>query len=90
MSNWNGKLINSNLFKVCVICGSSDHVQMHYVRKTNDLKAKKNKMDLFSIYMAAINRKQVPLCSTHYVALQNNTLSASDRELFKNNLKVLK
>ena len=40
--------------------------------------------------MAAINCKQVPLCSSHHKALHNNTLSSSERYLFKSNLELLK
>jgi group II intron reverse transcriptase/maturase len=92
MSNWNNKLTKSNLFKVCVICGSSSHVEMHHVRKIKDLKGnvEKNKMDFFTMQMASINRKQVPLCASHHKALHNNTLSDIERQLFKDNLKSLK
>ena len=74
LSNWNNKLTKSNLFKICVICGSN-HVDMHHVRKVRDLKskAKGKKMDFFTMQMAAINRKQVPLCSRHHKALHNKT-----------------
>jgi group II intron reverse transcriptase/maturase len=91
LSNWNNKLTKSSLFKICVICGSN-HVEMHHVRKIRDLKskAKRQKMDFFTLQLAAINRKQVPLCSNHHKALHNNTLSPTERELFKNNLKLLK
>ena len=47
-------------------------------------------MDFFTLQMSAINRKQVPLCFSHHKALHSNTLSDSERELFKNNLKLLK
>lgn len=92
LSNWNNKLTKSNLFKACVICGSKDHVEMHHVRKIKDLKSKMNKkkMDFFTMQMASINRKQVPLCFTHHKALHNNTLSVSERQLFRDNLKSLK
>ena len=91
LSNWNNKLTKSNLFKICVICGSN-HVEMHHVRKVRDLKskAKEKKMDFFTMQMSAINRKQIPLCSYHHKALHNNTLSTTDLELFKSNVKLLK
>jgi hypothetical protein len=91
-SNWNNKLTKSNLFKLCVICGSSNRIEMHHVRKVKDLKSKargKN-VDFFTAQMAAINRKQVPLCSEHHKALHNNTLFPQERELFKKNIKSLK
>lgn len=91
-SNWNNKLTKSNLFKMCEICGSSDRIEMHHVRKVKDLKnkARGKSVDFFTSQMAAINRKQVPLCSLHHKALHNNTLSTQERELFKHNLKSLK
>merc|ERR1712232_25414 len=35
LSNWNKKLTKSNLFKICVICGSKDS-EMHHVRRVKD------------------------------------------------------
>jgi hypothetical protein len=92
LSNWNNKLTKSNLFKLCIICGSSNQIEMHHVRKVKDLKSKargKN-TDFFTMQMAAINRKQIPLCSTHHKALHNKTLSTLERELFESNIKLLK
>lgn len=91
-SNWNNKLTKSNLFKQCVICGSTKHIEMHHIRKVRDLKSKlrKKNTDFFSLQMAAINRKQVPLCAEHHKALHNNTLSHDERELFKENIQLLK
>lgn len=65
---------------------------MHHVRKVKDLKSEllKKNVDFFTAQMAAINRKQVPLCAEHHKALHNNTLSHNERELFKKNIKLLK
>lgn len=87
--NWNNKFTKSNLLKTCIICGSSSHIQMHHVRKIKDLrhKAKEGKKDFFTLQMAAINRKQVPLCSSHHKALHNNILSPEEFEIFRSNVK---
>ena len=92
LSNWNKKLTKSNLFKSCIICGSTNQIEMHHVRKVKDLKnkVKRKELDFFTTQMAAINRKQVPLCSAHHLALHNNTLSTHERELFLSNVKSLK
>lgn len=89
---WNNKLTRSRLFKYCVICGTSHQVEMHHVRKVKDLKAKAagGKMDFFTMQMASINRKQVPLCRTHHVALHQNKLSPIERQQFKAGLERLK
>jgi group II intron reverse transcriptase/maturase len=62
------------------------------INKVRDLKSKlrKKNSDFFSLQMAAINRKQVPLCAEHHKALHNNTLSHNERELFKENIQLLK
>jgi len=90
--NWNNKFTKSNLFRQCVICSSTKNVEMHHIRKIRDLKSKlrKKNTDFFSFQMAAINRKQVPLCAEHHKALHNNTLSYDERELFKENIQLLK
>jgi len=91
-SNWNNKLTKSNLSKQCIICGSTNHIEMHHIRKVRDLKSKlrKKSTDFFRFQMAAINRKQVPLCVEHHKALHNNSLSHDERELFKENIQLLK
>ena len=67
---------------------STKHIEMHYIRKVRDLKSKlrEKNTDFFSSQMAAINRKQVPLCAEHHKALHNNTLSYDECELFKENI----
>ena len=91
-SNWNNKLTRSNLFKQCLICGNTKFVEMHHIRKIRDLKSKykKKSMDFFTMQMAAVNRKQIPLCSEHHKALHQNSLTQAERELFKQNIKSLR
>jgi group II intron reverse transcriptase/maturase len=89
---WNNKLTRSNLFKYCVICGSSYQVKIHHVRKIKNLKfnARKDKIDFFSMQMASITRKQVPFCRTHHKALRKNSLSSLERQQLKAGLDRLK
>lgn len=65
-----------------MICGSPDGVEMHHVRKIRDLKNPNHKLDFFTRQMAAINRKQVPLCKDHHIRLHNNTWTNEEREKF--------
>lgn len=75
------------LHKGCVICGDPN-VQMHHVRKLRELRRRLH-LDWFTMQMAAINRKQVPLCPTHHVRLHNNSLSNLERMLFKSGCQEL-
>ena len=70
---WNNKFTKSNLGAECVICGSTDDIEMHHVRKIKDLRKPNSKLDFYTRQMAAINRKQVPLCSLHHIGLHKNT-----------------
>ncbi len=59
------RLTRTSLTKVCVICGSSEAVQMHHVRHLR--KGNRTIVKGFNRVMSAINRKQVPLCLDHHV-----------------------
>jgi hypothetical protein len=84
--SWTSKLTRSNLNKSCVICGALP-AEMHHIRKLRDLKQRK--LDWFRFQMAAINRKQVPLCKDHYQKLHRNTLTQEERDAFRNGCKEL-
>jgi len=81
-ARWNNKLSNSNLTKGCLICEVIPS-EMHHVRKIKDLKArqKAGKIDYWTLQMASINRKQIPLCTAHHLALHRGTLSSKEREM---------
>lgn len=80
-------MTTSNLFKECIICKSNIDIEMHHVRSIKALKDKTSKIDFFTRQMAAINRKQIPLCKMHHIQLHNNTLSENDLKLFNSNIK---
>lgn len=71
-SVWNAKFTKSNLTAPCVICGDTANVEMHHVRQIRDMKNPNSKLDFFTRQMAAINRKQVPLCKDHHIRLHSN------------------
>jgi len=79
---WNAKFTKSNLSAPCVICGSTTEVEMHHVRQIRDMKNPNLKLDFFTRQMAAINRKQVPLCKDHHIRLHNNTWTDEERAKF--------
>nr|AZP40192.1 hypothetical protein [Ulva flexuosa] len=80
---WNAKFTKSNLHKACIICGKTDGVEMHHIRSIGDLKKPSSKLDFFSRQMAAINRKQIPLCKDHHTRLHSNAWSESEKSQLK-------
>ena len=77
---WAGKYTRSKVGNICIICGSDHNVQMQHVGMIRGLRARN--LDFFTTQMAAINRKQVPLCKDHHVLLHKNALSELDRARF--------
>lgn len=88
---WNNKLSRSNINKACVICGAFP-AEMHHVRKIRDLEQKyrKGKIDFFTKQMAAINRKQIPLCKIHHTGVHHNKLSEAEMIAFTEGIQSLK
>lgn len=81
------KLTGSNLFRTCVICQEGP-VEMHHVRTIKELRSRKH-LDWFTMQMASINRKQVPLCQRHHRALHLRNLTPQEMVAFKTGLKDL-
>jgi group II intron reverse transcriptase/maturase len=50
----------------CAVCGSFDDVQMHHVRPLKDIAKSENAV---LRHMKAIQRKQIPVCREHHLAL---------------------
>lgn len=64
---------------------------MHHIRSIAGIRTRlcSNKADFFSLQMAGINRKQVPLCREHHLKLHNKTLSPEETLLFQKNMKEI-
>jgi hypothetical protein len=78
---WNNKFTRSNLLKSCLVCGKFPS-EMHHLRFIKDLKSKygEKKMDFWKLQLSAINRKQIPLCKEHHIALHRDSLNPMERE----------
>jgi group II intron reverse transcriptase/maturase len=56
---WYPRRTQSKLLNNCAICGSGTNIEMHHVRH---IRKRGQSLKGFTLYMAAINRKQVPVC----------------------------
>lgn len=85
---WNNKLTHSNLYRECLICGETPS-EMHHVKKIKDLvsRYKNKKIDYWTLQMAAINRKQIPLCKAHHIALHRGSLLPLEEEKLRESIK---
>lgn len=81
-------MTHSNLNRESLICGETPS-EMHHVRKIKDLTSryKDKKIDYWPQQMAAINRKQIPLCKAHHIALHRGSLLPSEAEKLRESIK---
>jgi nicotine oxidoreductase len=56
----------------CAVCGSFEDVQMHHVRALKDIAKSKNAVHR---HMMAIQRRQIPVCREHHLALHKGNWS---------------
>lgn len=59
-----------NLTGPCIICGSSDQIEVHHIRALKDISKKR---DWLSITMAKFARKQVPVCKSCHIKIHRGT-----------------
>lgn len=90
--SWASKLTTSKLDYPCIVCGSTQNIEMHHIRKVRDIRkdsrTNKKTKNWFKTQMAAINRKQVPLCRFHHERLHNNSFTVEERTNFAINSKL--
>ena len=77
--SWAGKLTKSNINQGCTICGSTNEVEMHHLRRVADVRAKiKTGKSTFALWSGASKRKQIPLCKYHHNLYHQGELNHSD------------
>lgn len=76
--NSNSKIISSNLFVSCLLCGSDNNVEIHDLRSIKLLKDRFSSINHLTYKMNTNKFKQVLLCREHYLALHNKTLTLEE------------
>lgn len=86
---WAAKLTESNIKKVCILCGGYENIEMHHLRSVKDIKQKiRTGNATFAEWSGAFKRKQVPLCSYHHDEYHNGNLNHSDLRHISNFTKL--
>jgi len=68
LPTWGPRYTQTRLRDNCAICGSPEQVEMHHVRH---IRKRGEKVQGFSLYLAAINRKQIPVCHNCHRDIHN-------------------
>ena len=56
---------------------------MHHLRKLKYLKHRYREGSTDTLQVAAINRKRIPLCKAHHLAMHKGSLTQSEKEKLK-------
>jgi len=72
---WWPRRTQSRLMDSCIVCGSSEQVEMHHVRH---IRKRGDTVQGFSLYLAAVNRKQVPVCHQCHREIHNGKYDGAD------------
>jgi hypothetical protein len=65
---WGPRRTQTRLLDNCAICGNHEQIVMHHVRH---IRKRGKQLQGFTLYMAAINRKQVPVCKKCHREIHN-------------------
>ena len=88
---WSNKLTVSNPLGTCTLCGSSNQVEMHHLRKVSDVRQKIRTGNItFAQWQGAVLRKQIPLCKYHHDLYHKGLLNHADLNVIANYSKNLK
>jgi retron-type reverse transcriptase len=79
-TSWAGKL-TKGLPSVCTLCGTSQKVEKHHLRKAADVRNKIRTGNItWAQWKGAVARKQIPLCKYHHDMLHQGMLNHSDMQ----------
>ena len=83
---WAGKLTQTSFGKACILCGTTNNIEMHHVRKVDDVRGlmRSGKTISLAKWRGAINRKQIPICKFHHLLYHKGELTAADIRIIRN------
>ena len=73
--SWTKSLTKSQFDEPCVICGTTDNIEMHHIRSVKNIRVKTR---TYAQWVGGFLRKSMPLCSGHHIALHSGKLSQSE------------
>ena len=68
LPTWAPRRTQTKLLDNCAICGNPEQVEMHHVRH---IRKRGKNVQGFTLYMAAVNRKQIPVCRKCHREIHN-------------------
>jgi len=84
---WGPRRTRTRLLDNCAICDSPEQVVMHHVRH---IRKRGQKVQGFTLYLAAINRKQIPVCRKCHQEIHNGKYDGASLSSIRRQLKARK
>jgi group II intron reverse transcriptase/maturase len=84
---WAPRRTRSRLLDDCAICGSQEKIEMHHVRH---IRKRGKKVRGFALYLAAINRKQLPVCRKCHREIHNGKYDGASLSAIRKRIQASK
>lgn len=72
---WSSSLTSSQFDEPCVICGTTENIEIHHIRSVKSVRIK---VRSYSQWVGGFERKTIPLCKAHHVKLHAGSLTSTD------------
>jgi hypothetical protein len=84
-TSWFKKITRSGLHQKCIVCQSTNQVEMHHIRKVKDVRSRiRTGNSTYAQWVGTYKRKQVPLCAYHHDLLHKGDLNYADMTIIRN------
>ena len=87
LPTWAPRRTQTRLLDNCAICDNPEQVEMHHVRH---IRKRGKNVQGFTLYMAAVNRKQIPVCRKCHREIHNGKYDGASLPSILEQLQALK
>ena len=68
---WHNSLTLTQFDEPCIICGTYDNIEIHHIKSVKNVRVKTR---TYAQWIGAFQRKSIPLCKKHHIALHTGKL----------------
>jgi group II intron reverse transcriptase/maturase len=87
LPTWAPRRTQTRLLDNCAICANPEQIEMHHVRH---IRKRGKNVQGFTLYMAAVNRKQIPVCRKCHREIHNGKYDGASLPSILEQLQALK
>lgn len=85
-AKYTNKITDTTFGRVCVLCGSTNQIEMLHIRSVKDVRGKMLTKSgaSYAQWVGGRKRKQIPLCKYHHGLLHSGKLTPANITILRN------